>query len=356
MTYILFFFIALFVSGIQFAPRDQFHSDYMSKKQTTTINGIFVFLVLLSHATQYLQLTTPNSAFYLQLRSFLGQGVVVTFLFFSGFGIMTSIHQKGLPYVKGVPIKVFKLLLQFDFALILFLVLNLYTKHSFPMKQTLLAFTTWTSIGNSNWYITSMLLLLIFIFLAFTISRGRELIGISLTILFTILIVYLFMKINRDSYTYNTMICFPAGMIFAYIKPWFDKIIKNDLFYIILCLLTFTVVAYAKVHSANGIEMYSLWMIFLAFSIVVFTKKIKIENSFLEWLGSHIFSIYILQRIPMTFLSYYGVNNHYFIFVMLSFFMTLIIALLFDQYVMKLVHYIGDIVQRAFKKKLSPKI
>ncbi|MGM0123873.1 hypothetical protein IGI37_001247 [Enterococcus sp. AZ194] len=351
MTYILFFFMALFISGIRFAAKDEFHSDYMSKKQTTTINGIFVFLVLLSHATQYLNLSTPNSALYLQLRAFLGQGVVVTFLFYSGFGIMTSIQKKGTQYVKGIPIKIFKLLLQFDVVVILFILVNLFTEYSMLLKTTLLAFTSWTSLRNSNWYITSMLILLLFTFFAFSIARKYTVIGVILTTLFTIAIVYFFMKINRPGYTYNTMICFPFGMFFAYIKPMFDKLVKNDLVYIIVCLITFTIAAYSKVHISNGIEMYSLFMMFLAFSFVVFTKKIKIESPLLDWLGSHVFSIYILQRIPMILLSYYGVNRHYFIFTMLSFFMTLILALLFDQYVMKLVNYLGDSLQRLFSKK-----
>lgn len=79
MTYILFFFLALSITGINFAEPNKFNDDYMSKKQTTTINGIFVFLVFLSHGAQYISLDGAHNEVYVLLRRFLGQAVVTYF-------------------------------------------------------------------------------------------------------------------------------------------------------------------------------------------------------------------------------------------------------------------------------------
>ena len=355
MTYILFFFIALFVSGIKFAEPNQFHDDYMSKKQTTTINGIFVFLVFLSHGAQYISLAGPSNLLYVHLRSFLGQAVVTTFLFYSGYGMMNSIQRKGQSYVREMPLKAFKLLLQFDIAVIFYLLSGLVIDRIYTPKQILLGLSTWTSVGNSNWYITAMIILCLIIGLSFTVTRGKQIFGIILTTLLTMGVVFLLMKIERPAYTYNTMICLPAGMLFAYFKPQIDKIIKSDLMYLVVCLLIFSVMSYSRIHIKSGIEMYAIWSVLFAVAFAIFTKKIKIENSFVEWLGEHIFSIYILQRIPMNILRFYGINKHPFIFIGISFFVTLISAILFDKYVMKFVDTVVDKLRKLLFERNSKK-
>ena len=56
MSIILFLFLMFFSRDLIFLPEDKFNEDYLLQKQTTNINGIFVFLVLLSHSSQYLNI------------------------------------------------------------------------------------------------------------------------------------------------------------------------------------------------------------------------------------------------------------------------------------------------------------
>lgn len=347
MTYVLLIFLISCISKFKFAGPEHFHKDYMSKKQTTTINGIFVFMVFLSHGVQYISMEGAANLLYVQLRHFLGQAVVTTFLFYSGYGMMQSIQKKKINYVKEMPIKAFKLLLQFDIAVCFYILSNLYMGRMYTPDRLLLAFTTWVSIGNSNWYITSMIILCLIIGLAFIISKDNYLLGLILTSLLTIGVVYFLMTINRPAYTYNTMICLPAGMIFSYIQPRFDKLIKNDLIFFIFLLLLFIPMSYSRLQIDSGIEYYSIWSILFAFSFVLFSKKIQIDHSFIEWLGKHIFSIYILQRIPMNVLRFWGLTNHPVIFMILSFLVTLIIAILFDKYIMPVVETIAIKLKRV---------
>jgi len=68
-------------------------NDFLTKESTTTINGIFVMLIFLSHSTQYFQ-SNENIAdrVYWHLMWIHNQWVVTTFLTFSGFGVM---HKMG---------------------------------------------------------------------------------------------------------------------------------------------------------------------------------------------------------------------------------------------------------------------
>ncbi len=336
MSIILFLFLMFFSRDLIFLPEDKFNEDYLLQKQTTNMNGIFVFLVLLSHSSQYLNIDQEIHQYYKIFKNFLGQGVVVTFLMYSGYGIMQGIKLKGNNYIKSLPSKTIKLFLYFNAALSLYFLLNIFLQKSYPLRHTLLAITSWTSIGNSNWYITAVLLLYISVFISFIIAKDKYLLGICLTLFLTITIVYIQMKLNRPGYTYNTMIIFPLGMIYSYFKEYIDKFINNDLRWlaILLSLYGITSFTYFKRYS-GGIEFYSVWIVSFSLILVLFSKKIILINPLLEWLGKRVFSIYILQRIPMTLLAHFNLNQHYVIFFVSSLFFTLILSLLFEKFFMK---------------------
>lgn len=59
--------------------------------------------------------------------------------------------------------------------------------------------------------------------------------------------------------------------------------------------------------------------------------KFKIENKIIEFFSKHIFSIYILQRVPMIILDRYDLSSHHYLFVILSLIFTSAIAVLFDK-------------------------
>jgi peptidoglycan/LPS O-acetylase OafA/YrhL len=78
-------------------------------------------------------------------------------------------------------------------------------------------------------------------------------------------------------------------------------------------------------------------MILFAFSFVLLTKKIEIKSPLLEFLGQHIFSIYILQRIPMYILQKMRINSHPVIFSILSIIVSFILGVFFDKYIVAFV-------------------
>lgn len=94
LIFVLILLAAIFVD-IKSAGKNEFFDDYCAPKQTSSINGIFVVLVFFSHASQALKLGGALDTPYVTLRGFLGQLVVVTFLFYSGYGMTESIKKKG---------------------------------------------------------------------------------------------------------------------------------------------------------------------------------------------------------------------------------------------------------------------
>lgn len=338
MVFVIIVLLILIFSKAAYAKKGEFHSDYIDKNATTAINGVFVILVFLRHFAQYCDLTSSSDLPFLDLNGYLNQLIVVPFLFFSGFGIMTSIMKKGTPYVKNIFAGRFlKILLHFDICVLLFLLADIALKKQYSLKDTLLAFTTWTSIGNSNWYITAVLALYLITMISFLIIRKHNLFALILFTVLTVAFVYFNMKIDRPDYCYNTMIVYPLGMWFAYLKPYFDKLVmKNNITYALALSIITACFAFSYKHCFESIECYALWASAFAILIVLILMKIKINNQILTFFGEHVFSIYILQRLPMMIFNSMGIGSNPFNLFILSFAVTILIALIFDELIKKL--------------------
>ena len=125
---------------------------------------------------------------------------------------------------------------------------------------------------------------------------------------------------------------FPAGMFFSLIKNKFDQLVmKNDFVYCASFALLIAAFGLFTLKRGTGIEIYSLWAISFIMIIVMFTMKFSIHNKILEWFGSHVFSFYILQRIPMIILAKIGFNKYGYIYLVVCFVITVIISEIFDR-------------------------
>lgn len=155
---------------ILFQMRKQ-EDNYMEKEQCNGIKGIFIVLVFIRHVLQYItkaeaDLCTLWDAPCLLVDHLLGQLIVALFLFYSGFGVMESFKQKGSSYVSSMPRKrIIGTLLNFDVAVLCFVLVDLCLGVEITWKQTILSFVAWDSVGNSNWYIFTILL-------CYTLSYG----------------------------------------------------------------------------------------------------------------------------------------------------------------------------------------
>ncbi|MBO0475853.1 acyltransferase family protein [Vagococcus sp. DIV0080] len=333
MSIIFLLLVISIFANAKFIDNDSIFTNYLDKKQTTTINGIFVFLVFLSHAKSYMNLSGPYHDTFLFISSFLNQAIVVTFLFYSGFGVMESIKRKGHNYLNTFPKKIITLFIQVDIAVFLFLLTNMIIGNTITLKNFLFALTTLGSIGNSNWYITAIIILYFFTLICFKSLKNNWLSLFLLTLL-TIGVVYISMRIDRPAYTYNTIICYPFGIFYSLIYKKIEKYLKNNIIYLSILAVTLLLSVLTRPEIFNNIKYYTIWMGCFMIFILLFTMKVSLNNSFLHFLGTHIFSIYTLQRIPMMLLTHLGVNSHFFTFITISFISSLIMAILFDQYLM----------------------
>ena len=113
---------------------------------------------------------------------------------------------------------------------------------------------------------------------------------------------------GRGSWYYNTIFCYPLGMLFGEYEQKVQMLLeKTDTYLmIVVCCAAAFAASYLctlKCHGVIWLAVVELRGIFFVLLVVLATSRIKIGNPVLHWLGKHTFEIYILQRIPMILLQ-----------------------------------------------------
>ncbi len=296
----------------------KFHDDYMGFSQTTAIKGFFAVVIVFSHMNGYLELSGVGDNVYIKFFHFIGQLMVALFFFYSGYGISAS-YAKKPDYSNGfLKKRVSKVLLHFDLALVLFLILGLALSVRYTLKDYLLSLIGWTSIGNSNWFIFDTLVFYIMAKITMVIREKLKLGNFAFCLIASALCAVFWLcmfkvKGNEYSFWYDTAFCFPAGMWYFYFKETADKTArKKGMWWVVLgvCL-----VAFIAFWLPRWTILFSVAAPIFCVLVTWLTIRVKLDNKALNWLGNHAFSIYILQRLPMILLSHFGINEQKYIFV-----------------------------------------
>mgnify|MGYP004514159613 CR=1 FL=1 len=336
MTFYLFAIVVLCIYQIRIYQKLEFCEDYLSRENTTSIKGIFVLLVVAQHFITYVKLDGIYDGGYLQLRQFLGQNIVTVFLFYSGYGVLESIKRKGKDYIRKMPVKRFLLtLIHFDFAVLLFVLVDHFLKKQFPARTVLLAFTGWTGIGNSNWYVFAALCTYLFTWISFLVLYKHP---FGTLILTTALLAGYILVVHHyrpdEGWWYNTVLCYAEGMWYSYFKEDIERLLfdkKHPLLYYILLILSALGVIMGRAYIYH-LPVYIMWTMCFTGMVVLVTMKVSVHNKILYWLGCYTFEIYILQRIPMMIFSQIGwMKERTYLFLICTVGATLLIAKVFHE-------------------------
>lgn len=359
----IFIFAACILVGLlgcRPVARGTFNKDCLSVRTTTCINGVFVLLVMLSHFYQYAggYLVSPADGMYADVRAALGQTVVVTFFFFSGFGIMEQIKKRRQSYVKTmITHRFLKVLLHFDIAILIFWVVGMLIGQRDSLPDLLVALTAWSklSVGNSNWFIFTTLCMYVAVYISFMIFRRNDLFAlICMTLLTGVYVVLMLNSVNNASRWYNTVFCFAAGMWLSYFKEragnFFERY-KSAYYPIFVACIGLTAAVYMICGMLTDVWsalLYNVYSICFVLVIILFAMKFTVGNRVTYWLGKHTFSIYILQRIPYIVFRYLGLREvNVWLYFAVCAVSTILIAWVFDL----LVGRLDSIIWRSGLKK-----
>lgn len=291
------FIVLLFLVLFAKSRPARWNDRYIDKQTTSTINGLFIWLVFMSHFTQYLLLNSANL-----VGNTFGQLVVVMFLFYSGYGCAVQYLANGESYLRTFPQKrILATLINFDIAVCAFVVVAFMLGKSLTVCQVLLSFICWESVGNSNWYVFVILLCYALFWLTVgVVWRKRSVIYRQVTlILFLAIFVFVLSRV-RPGYWYGTMMAFGAGAVYGINRSRIEALIKkNYVICLVVAIVLFVTVEHIPWLGQKYWITHNIKSIAFAAMVVMATMKILVRSALLRWSGEHLFPLYIYQRIPM---------------------------------------------------------
>lgn len=332
MTFLFALFCVLFLIGVKLAPKKEYFDDHISLQKSNALKGIFVVLVFFRHGAQYVSLDAGYEKVFYYINGCLGQMIVTLFLFFSGYGILQSIRKKGRPYIMEIPIqRAFRVWVHFCIALLPFLALQLAIGKKVTIKKFVLSMLCWEAIGNSNWYIMAIVICYLIAFVSFLVFEKN---AAKATMLATVLVIVAIMILRpvRPGRYYNTLLCFPMGLWYAlYEQRWEGFLKASKLRYVVTTGICMLICLLANYLRDRNVIVYEVAAISFVGCVLLLSMKVCLDNAFLRFMGNHVFSIYILQRLPMRFFkNVVDLTGNVYLFFAVSFVLTLVIAVLFD--------------------------
>lgn len=348
MLILLVVLIALMVFEIKF---HKWNSGYIDRGQTGAIKGVCAVLILLSHLFQYITpAETGTDKIFYTVLGLLGQLTVAPFMFLSGYGIHHSVlHSKDGSYFKGFFKKrILKTLFRFDVAVLIYVVLNLCLHIQYPIQNYILCWIGWEGIGNSSWFVFAILCLYLLTLVSFKICKNyKGLLPVLLVMGMTVMYCVAIRFTRSDVWWYDTVLCFPAGMLFSLYQKRIEMLYKKCYWIVLIAMvITFVVLFYLKEHLSYW--LFLPMAVLFCLLLTTLNVKVRVCNPILEWLGKRSFSIFILQRIPMILLSEKGWGKNNIVFSLICIGTTLILAELFDRAV-------DALTGRLFDEKRSNK-
>ena len=257
--------------------------------------------------------------------------MVEPFFFYSGYGIMEQMKERGEKYTKGfLKRRLLPIWASFAVYVSLYLVYSICVHSDYSVKRILLAFIGWESLGNSNWFMFDTFILYLFLSISFRFCKGNhKFIVCSMSILCCVFVAVL--CCFKESWWWNTVLCFPAGMVFSLLRNQIEKVVDKNYFLSLLIL----VIGFLLLHELTRRVRYVYCLYAIGFSliVVILSMKVKIKGTALNLLGKHVFGIYMIQRlIYMILLNINSINTNQYGIFCLSFALSVGVGILVDSF------------------------
>lgn len=344
MIVFLAIFLVVCLYGVKVKPVDgqPYMTDYMSVEKTMAIKGIFIIIVFFEHFNEYVTYQLSLDIMYADVYKHIAERMVTMFLFYSGYGVMESIRKKQMSYIRKIPVtRVLGTLFQFDLAVLLFAAVDLILGIPFTPKQFLLSLIARDSLGNSTWYIFAIVVAYLMTYIAFMIwkDKGKYFPAATTVTLFILIYIYCFAHFQLGGTDwYVTIILYACGIWYSLLREKIEKFINKNLAIYLCFLIPVLILEVVCSLKRDGSFLFTeLSMLFFAAAVVLFTMRVSIGNAVLRWCGKNLFGLYILQRLPMIVFEQIGVADfNIYLYFVLCFAVTVLLAWLFDKYVGKL--------------------
>lgn len=353
MIFIFIFICIIFISKLEFMGENEFNKSYISPQAMLPWKGYFIALIFMSHLMgNWAGHTNIFDETYIVINGYIGQLVVVLFLFLSGYGVTYSVDHRGDNYLRQFPRKrILKTWVHFAVIVLLYWGVQFVLGNLYDYKTVIKAIIGLESLGNSNWYIFAILFLYVVSYIGFSVGRRfakkKEnkknwlIIGMIITLIATFIYILVFRKVLEYSTVwYDSVICYAVGIFYYLVEDLVLAHVQSTqqryrcVFIIVFLLFAGNYIVFFQIRPYNYLIYFWIQAILLIALILLFSMKATSGSEVMKWCGQNLFYIYILQRIPFIILDRIGIHNLY------LYFTVAVIGTMLLTYV----------VQRVFKK------
>lgn len=317
------------------------NEDYLSKKNTDSLKGVFAIFILLSHARG--MTTCFNDTIIGMLLTASGYLSVAMFFFLSGYGLNISCKKKE-SYIKEFPRnKILDFYVKY-IVLILFhsLVRFFITGQIWP-KRMLMASVFLDNVIVYGWYLQAMFFLyaIFWIVMRFLPLQRIEIKACLITIAYLI-IIFVVLKDNKMLYC-ESVLGFPLGLLWCEYKDKIDKFISGRKYFVFWFLSFGAFCVFLLLGNLNVLNIYLKNIakiisapLFVAF-VLLLVKPFNIKNALTEKLGVISFETYVFQSIFLNlFLSRFIYIENFVLYFIASLVCTVLFSLLMHKFFEKL--------------------
>lgn len=331
--------MVLLFYGAKKAPAGGYTKETFSLKKSKAFQGFLAVCVIMHH--MYIVLLSELD-YKGALSMFKNSGVIIVgfFFFASGYGLITSLHQKD-NYLKGfIKKRIFTVLVPFFICNYVYLITMLLMGKKYAMSDLLYVFFGVKLLNSQMWFAVEIMFLYILFYVIFrfikqekiaymimgacivAIMGGSLLLGHDLT---TGEIVNWF----RGEWWYNTTFVFFIGMLAARFKekllPWIKKRYYLCLSMLLILSSFFGIMSKRLLEEkgywiedifykgyAEKIETLAFQLPMVVFSvgvILLFMMKITFYNKALEFFGRFSLEVILINNVFIVCLLKLAVVN-----------------------------------------------
>ena len=278
------------------APGSYF-DDTMSLGNTLPLRGIFAIAIVIHHFSS--EFSPP---YLLGLFTHIGYFFVALFFFLSGYGLAFG-YKRDSGYIRFktfIPKRFFNTIIPYWLCVLFTAGVFLLDSTPFGLRWFLTSFISDKSIVKHAWYVFVILILYAAFMLIFRIKNRK----IALTAMFAfIAALYVVFMVQDYSLYARSSFAFIIGILYCFYDKVIDEFVKKRFAAkLILTVLIFAVLCAARyLFVAKG----SYWLdnifatlsssVFAVLVFVLLTKKVRLGNPVLNFIGKISYEIYLMH-------------------------------------------------------------
>lgn len=283
--------------------------DYLSKENTSCVKGIFAFIILLVHITQFHPISVHPYVNY--LITSMGYLSVAVFFFLSGYGLEESCKKKSGYLNTFWKHRILPLYGTYLYVMAIYLICFLCLGRSFSPATVLKSILLYATIVNNGWFFFAIIVLYIIFYLTHRLLKSSLLqtigMGIGL-ILWCMACIYF----QFGYWLWISVFAFLAGILWQHYKEKIDAFASQTKGYITGCIstslgfcITWLIGHMYRLPQSVYFTFQMISAVFFVGVIMWLCMKIPVQCRITRFLGRYSKYIYAMHGLVLNIFSNY---------------------------------------------------